>query len=162
MGAYGSSDWLQPDNNDVNEKQFKIQKKRMKKCKTCEIYIAKNAKTCPNCGAKNKNGCAGCLGAILMFFGIIFIIAAISSSGGDDSGSAATITKVEFDMLKDGMTYQQCVDIVGGEGFMSTEATMGSIKMTMYSWKGNGSLGSNANATFYDGKLTSKTQVGLE
>ena len=138
---------------------------KMTKCKTCGADIAKNAKSCPSCGAKNKpNGCVGCLGGILIALGIIIIVVAVTSGGDttNNTTNSATITKAEFDLLQNGMTYEQCVEIIGGEGEMSSESAVANIKMAIYTWKGEGGLGANANATFQNGKLTGKAQLGLK
>ena len=61
-----------------------------------------------------------------------------------------------------GMTYEEVVEIVGGEGELSNTAGDGEYKIELYSWDGNGSVGSNANVTFTNGKVSGKAQLGLE
>lgn len=70
----------------------------------------------------------------------------------------AKITLEEFEQLKDGISYEKAVEIIGSKGELSTE----SGDMKMYIWEGNGGLGSNAACTFYQEKLNAKSQIGLE
>lgn len=75
-----------------------------------------------------------------------------------------TISKAEFDQIKNGMTYEQVVAIIGGPGeLMSEVGSSGSEYYTvMYMWDGDGGWGANANAMFQGGKLQSKAQFGLK
>ncbi|UED72101.1 DUF3862 domain-containing protein [Brevibacillus sp. HD3.3A] len=75
-----------------------------------------------------------------------------------------TISKAEFDKLKNGMTYEQVVEIVGGPGEMMSEVGSAGDQFhtVMYTWEGEGSIGANANAMFQGGKLNSKAQLGLQ
>jgi outer membrane protein assembly factor BamE (lipoprotein component of BamABCDE complex) len=75
-----------------------------------------------------------------------------------------TITKAEFDEIQNGMSYDQVSKIIGGPGeVMSEVGTKGEQFYTvMYMYKGEGSLGSNANLMFQDGKLNTKAQFGLK
>ena len=75
-----------------------------------------------------------------------------------------TINKDEFTQLKNGMTYQEAVSIIGGEGeVMSEVGSPGdSMHTIMYMWKGEGDIGANANAMFQGGKLNTKAQMGLK
>lgn len=60
---------------------------KLTKCKSCGAEIAKSAKACPQCGAKQKPGCLRIvLGTILLFFGLILILAAL---GGSDEPTPA-------------------------------------------------------------------------
>ena len=67
------------------------------------------------------------------------------------------ITKAEYDKIKDGMTYSQVCDIIGGEGELGSSFGGASV----YTWEGVGSTGANAVITFYNGKVTGKAQAGL-
>lgn len=71
------------------------------------------------------------------------------------------ITMEEFTALKNGMTYQQVVNIIGGEGTLTSEISIGWEKVTTYSWNGN-HLGSSASISFSNGILNTKMQYGLE
>lgn len=108
---------------------------------------------------------------------IIVIIALATSQGTNNSEPTATnsdsltteenskITLEEFNSIETGMTYEQVVEIIGGEGTVLSEADVvgdAQYKTTMYSWKGKGNLGANANITFQAGKVVSKAQFGLE
>jgi hypothetical protein len=73
-----------------------------------------------------------------------------------------TITLAEFQQIKNGMTYQEVVKIIGGEGTIQSEAGDGQYKVEMYSWEGEGDFGANANVTFQGGKVTAKAQFGLK
>lgn len=72
-------------------------------------------------------------------------------------GSSGNISKAEFEKIDEGMTYEEVVDIIGSKGELISSS--GGAKM--YSWKGNGTLGANANVTFLDGKVEGKAQTGL-
>lgn len=80
-----------------------------------------------------------------------------------NSDDPKLITQNEFSQIQNGMTYEQVVAIVGGEGEMSSDGSMGpgmgSIRN--YGWKGN-SLGANAQIGFVDGRVSSKFQIGLK
>lgn len=74
------------------------------------------------------------------------------------------INKEEFDSIKNGMSYEEVVNIVGGDGeLLSETGTNGDQYHTMmYSWEGEKGFGSNANTTFQNGKLVNKAQFGLK
>ena len=75
-----------------------------------------------------------------------------------------TMTKAEFDQLKDGMSYEEATKIIGGPGeVMSESGSKGDAAHTvMYTYKGEGSLGANANVMFQGEKLITKAQFGLK
>lgn len=113
---------------------------------------------------------------------IVVIIVAIATSQGtetnnvqqtsvntDNSNATNTndtkISLEEFNQIETGMSYEEVVEIVGGEGTVLSESDItgdGQYKTTIYSWDGNGMLGANANVTFQGGKVISKAQFGLE
>lgn len=74
-----------------------------------------------------------------------------------------TITYDEFQQLADGMTYEEVVAIIGGEGSVLSESGSPGDQFytVMYGWDGE-SLGANANAMFQGGSLTNKAQFGLD
>lgn len=76
----------------------------------------------------------------------------------------ATITKAEFDQIKNGMTYDEVKKIIGGEGELLAEVgTPGdSLHNVTYMYKGEGEIGANANFAFQGGKLQGKGQMGLK
>lgn len=76
-----------------------------------------------------------------------------------------TITLAEYNQIETGMTYFQVCDIIGGYGELLSETDLGlgsEYATEMYMWEGDGSLGANANVMFQGGKVTSKSQFGLE
>lgn len=80
------------------------------------------------------------------------------------TNSIVSITKSEFDTIKNGMTYEQVKKIIGGEGQKLSET--GSVNdpyyTVIYMYNGEGTLGANANFTFQNNKLLNKTQFGLQ
>ncbi len=56
------------------------------------------------------------------------------------------------------MTYSQVIDIVGRPGELLTESEVADIHMAMYQWQ-NGIA--NMSVMIQDGRVVSKTQVGL-
>lgn len=84
---------------------------------------------------------------------------------GSATDNPNTITLDEFNAIKTGMDYQEVFDIVGGRGEILSEVDLGlgdEYVTIMFTWKGEGSLGANANVTFQGGKVTTKAQFGLE
>lgn len=125
----------------------------------------------------------GCLGFIVLI--VLIVIIAVASSGGNDKTSNDTnsksttntttskkdtpapaksdvLTKEKFEQIKDGMTYDEVVKIVGAEGeLLSESGEKGSQYHTeMYQFKTDGFL-SNSTMTFQGGKLINKAQAGL-
>lgn len=74
------------------------------------------------------------------------------------------ISKAEFDKLENGMTYEEVVAIIGGEGEVMSEVGVKGDQFytVMYTYEGEKGFGSNANFTFQDGKLQAKAQLGLK
>lgn len=75
-----------------------------------------------------------------------------------------TISKAEFDAIKNGMTYEEVTKIIGGPGeVMSESGNAGEeFHTVMYMYKGEGGLGANANMMFQGNKLMNKAQLGLK
>lgn len=71
-----------------------------------------------------------------------------------------TITKAAYKKIKPGMTYQDVVKIVGGEGELTSSSKVAGYTTKTYTWYGS-DLGSNAEVTFQNGKVQSKAQAGL-
>lgn len=71
------------------------------------------------------------------------------------------LTQANFDRIRDGMTVDQVSDILGAQGEKISESSAGGSTMTAYQWKGGMLSGRIVMGTFDDGKLMSKTQVGL-
>lgn len=146
---------------------------KMVTCKSCGNEIASSAKACPNCGAKNKKPI---FKKWWFWVLVVIVIAIIGSSGGESSNNTDTtdnnevvteknspkISMEEFEALATGITYEEAVEIIGGEGELTSQVDVAGYDTKLYTWEGEGSFGSNANATFQNGKLTSKAQFGLE
>jgi hypothetical protein len=66
-------------------------------------------------------------------------------------------TRVEFDRVAQGMTYEQFVSIKGTSSELIISNEIDGIRTMMYSWKN--ANGSNINAIFQNGKLIQK--IGL-
>lgn len=161
---------------------------RLTKCKACGADIAKSAKACPRCGARQKKNIP--LGIFLLIVGLILFFNGLSgfistnkgkesnppvaaTSSIDETASPdeaeevnpSTISLEEFNAISTGMTYEEVVGIIGSEGEVLSEVDIGmgeEYKTTMYTWKGEGSLGANANVTIQGGKVTAKAQLGLK
>lgn len=75
-----------------------------------------------------------------------------------------TITKAEFEQIKSGMTYEEVSAIIGGPGeVLSESGNKGDQYHTViYSYKGEGEIGANANFTFQGNQLQNKAQMGLK
>lgn len=140
----------------------------MKVCKDCGTEVSKSAKSCPKCGRKLKHT------ALRVILGIIIIIIGICSLTGDttntqnttQTGSSITqkqekMTLEKFNKIKTGMTYKEVVEIAGEEGTLSTESSYGSQSMKIYYWYASNGI-SNATVSFMNGKVTAKSQIGLE
>ncbi|MBH5317192.1 hypothetical protein I6N90_05135 [Paenibacillus sp. GSMTC-2017] len=74
------------------------------------------------------------------------------------------ITKAEFEKIKNGMTYKEIVDIVGGEGELVSEGgEEGSeTHVVIYMFEGDGDALASATFAITAGKLITKTQLGLK
>ncbi|WP_259345493.1 DUF3862 domain-containing protein [Priestia aryabhattai] len=76
------------------------------------------------------------------------------------------ISKAEFDKIQNGMSYEEVVQIIGGEGELNSEsgAKGDQYYTVMYTWNGESGFGANANAMFQGNpaKLQNKSQFGLE
>jgi len=70
------------------------------------------------------------------------------------------ITYEKYCKIKTGMSYNNVVRIIGSPGKEMSRSKIAGIETIMYMWQ-NGN-GSNMNAMFQDGKLTSKAQFGLK
>lgn len=71
-------------------------------------------------------------------------------------------TMAEFNQLREGMTYEQAVEIIGGEGEVLSSSDMAGYQTVMFKWDGSGSFGANMNAMFQNGRMISKAQFGLQ
>jgi len=73
-----------------------------------------------------------------------------------------TMTKAEFEKIKNGMTYKQVTAIVGGPGELLVGAGNPSDPLYTVQFYGEGSMEANAQLMFNGGKLESKAQMGLK
>lgn len=75
---------------------------------------------------------------------------------GGDSG----LTLAAFDVVLEGMGYEEVCGLLGGEGELLSSLEDGDILTEIYSW--SGSENASATVVFENGLMASKTQVGLE
>lgn len=146
---------------------------KMTHCKDCGTEVSKSAKTCPKCGAKLKKAqpIRIALGILIIIIGIGIIANSGSTNNSSTSTNSSTsssvvqsnnaITLEKFSKIQTGMTYQQVVDIVGTEGTLSTESSVGNLTYQIYYWYGSDGI-SNATISFDNGKVSGKSQIGLK
>ena len=74
------------------------------------------------------------------------------------------ISMAEFEKVQTGMTYEEVVKIIGGEGEIQSETgAKGDEYYTVgYKWDGEKGFGSNAIMMFQGNKLDTKAQAGLK
>ena len=70
-------------------------------------------------------------------------------------------TQASYAALKRGMSYHRAAARLGCPGRRVTHMTIGRTERTTYTWRGTGSYGANLTVSFRDGRLTSKSQLGL-
>lgn len=80
---------------------------------------------------------------------------------GVDSGNGVEITMDQYNSVETGMTYDEVVALLGGDGTLLSDTELAGSTSQIYMWEGS-SVGSNANITFSDGKVMAKAQYGLE
>lgn len=97
----------------------------------------------------------------MMFQGDKLINKAQIGLGG---GSGVKITLDQFNKIQNGMTLEQVIAIVGGEGEIISESGDKGTQLhtVMYSYQGKGSIGANVSLMFQGNKLQNKSQFGLE
>ena len=69
------------------------------------------------------------------------------------------VTRSEYSQLREGMTYEEAVRIIGVRGDELSRSDLAGITTVMYSWVNDN--GSNMNAMFQNNKLVTKAQFGL-
>ncbi|MGN7401955.1 DUF3862 domain-containing protein [Cytobacillus praedii] len=131
-----------------------------------------------------KFGCLGFIGLIVLIV-IIALVGggketekAIDSSTGDKTSESAktedtskektkessqgTLTKEKFEQIKDGMTYEEVVAIIGREGTVMSETGEKGTEFhtVMYEFETDGFM-SSATMMFQGGKLMNKALFGL-
>jgi len=72
----------------------------------------------------------------------------------------ADLSMDKYNQIKNGMSYEEVVKIIGSEGEQSSNSKIGSTEISSYNWKGANY--SRIFATFSGNKLTSKSQAGLK
>ena len=118
---------------------------------------------------------------------IIIVIAGIGGAGASNQGTDTTtssqevsnssnesvandtsteqenirVTLEQYNQVQDGMTYDDVVSIFGGKENSSSESEIAGIKSEVKTWSGNGTF-SVVSIGFTDGKVSSKSQTGLE
>lgn len=146
-----------------------------KVCKNCGQTVDKKAVICPNCGVKIKKPLLKKWWFWIAVIFIIVIFAAASKNTDNTTGTSNNenttseqpvpeknspkISKEEFESLETGMTYEEVVSIIGGEGELSSQVGLAGYDTKIYMWEG--SFGANANVTFQNNELVSKAQFGL-
>ena len=70
------------------------------------------------------------------------------------------VSAAQFSEIKNGMTYEQVVKIMGSDGYITSESSIMGITVTIYQWDGNGIM-STAIVTFQNEKVISMSQYGL-
>lgn len=141
---------------------------KMMKCKDCGADISKRADACPQCGRKIRGGAGrGCLAAVLVIIGAVLIASwAIGGSANKNNEAEASLMTMEkFNSIQTGMLYDEVLEIVGVDGELMSESDIGQgaqYKTQLFTWEGNGGLGSNANITFQGGRVIAKAQLGLK
>lgn len=87
---------------------------------------------------------------------------ATDSEPAETEDTDGSLTKEKFDQIKEGMTYEEVVAIIGSEGTVLSESgTPGDAYHTViYEFETDGFM-SSANMTFQGGKLMNKAQYGL-
>jgi hypothetical protein len=74
------------------------------------------------------------------------------------------ISKAEFEAIKDGMSYEEVVKIVGGPGELQAESGKPGEELytVSYMFKGEKGIGANAQIMFQGDKMNMKAQAGLK
>lgn len=72
------------------------------------------------------------------------------------------MTMEKYNMCELGMTYDECVQIIGAEGEIMNETEILETHSETYCWYGSPNTGANAIFIFMNGKLYSKGQVLLQ
>ncbi|TDX48314.1 DUF3862 domain-containing protein [Orenia marismortui] len=75
-------------------------------------------------------------------------------------GATSKYTLEQFNQIKNGMSYDKVVEIVGDGGELSSETEMMGTKTSIYTWQNTS--GSNMMITFQNGKVVSKAQAMLK
>ena len=87
-----------------------------------------------------------------------------ASSSDNEYKDNIQVTKDVFDKINNGMSYEEVIGIIGGEGEVISESGQKGDKfyIVMYKYKGVGDIAANVNLIFQGGKLINKSQIGLK
>lgn len=85
-----------------------------------------------------------------------------SSSPSKGSGSSAKVTLAQYNDVKTGMTYDEVIEKLGGEGEEISTTEVGSYSTGVYKWDGDGEDYASVTLIFQNKKLISKSQYGLK
>ncbi|WP_378126232.1 DUF3862 domain-containing protein [Cohnella boryungensis] len=84
-----------------------------------------------------------------------------ASPSAAENGGRATITKEQYDKIKNGMTYKEIIEIVGGEGELVSESGKEGDDLYATAVMYQGKTGT-ASFVFLKDELQTKSQFGLE
>jgi hypothetical protein len=73
----------------------------------------------------------------------------------------SSVSLKSYDRLNEGITYAQACEVLGMRGTLSDEYKIMDSTYQTFEWPGNANM-SSMTATFENGKLSSKFQIGLE
>lgn len=150
-------------------------------CRVCGKEVAYTAPTCPHCGVRYPTQrqlfgiiLASCVAGVFLVWLFIYMFSMVKPNTSQNANyeydysteqeyqAPTSITLETFEKCSQGMTYQECCEVIGLYGELVSEMEVMGSTVQNYSWKGNGGIGSSASMAFTNGKLTSKLQVGLK
>jgi hypothetical protein len=99
-------------------------------------------------------GIGGCVACGVIFQGIN------TNSSVNTPSQTSPITLTRFNNLSDGMTLSQVETTLGERGKLSSSSGNGKNKFEIYNW--DAGTFKSVSCSFQGGKLTSKSQFGLE
>lgn len=85
----------------------------------------------------------------------------VTTDNTSDGAENVRVTLAQYEQIEDGMTYDEVVSIFGGKETSSSESEIAGIKSKIMTWNGNATF-SAVTIGFTDGKVSSKSQTGLE
>lgn len=124
----------------------------------------------------------GCGGLIVLLIFAIMVGAALNSNSSQKSPHNAfdpskgvareregeKLSQAKYAQLQPGMTYDECVQLLGMQGNETASSTIPGFGTTsattsqVYIWKDDSFMGGTITGTFSNGKLLSKAQFGLK
>lgn len=111
---------------------------------------------------KNNNKRNIIIGAItFIVLCVVVFVVAIAVSKSDGSSTGDYLTYDNYVSIRDGMTYSQVVNVLGGKsGVLDTSSSYGGYTLAYYTWK-NRSGTKCIVVGFENGKVCAKSQYGL-